>query len=722
MKSKGTAKEVFASSLIEAARRRKFLILIPTILLGTGFALYSARLPDVYRTDALMQAEPMATAHDFVDATGTSHANHVLNVDEQFHNLEQIVRSESVLSQISREFGLYPKKNGSMPDQALADMRSKVIVKMAGGDELRHNEPRFVSFRVGFEGRDRDQVVKVANRLVELFIRSASASRERRVQEVAGFIDAELQPLKKKLDAQLQKIRDYKEGVVNALPEQAATNLRLLETLQTQSMQKADAIANDEARRAAIADELNELEKHGALDTIEPRVEQSPAEKRLAELQIQFQEMQTRYSADHPELRRVKKEIADLSRNLPKSAEKPRGERSPFYARYLQLKGELESLDQRGKSYRKEQEQLAQQMQAYRSRVESAPAHESAIAELTRDYSSMQTQYQEMLEKRQSARLAESFEKMSREVVFTVVDPARTPVQPFGPQRGRIALLGLLAGLSIGAALAFFAEHLDTAFESPEDFQASSDLPVLVAVPSIGRARSIKPGRRAPLPTIDDPRSVVAEQYRVLAAKLRSGDGAGPKVLGILSSAGGEGKTLTASNLALALSASGAGRVALVDCDLRRPRVHDYLGLKTEPGHGFGELLADVSPQIGRYVKEFQGIAVIPGSAKSSDAVGLLSSRNANAIFVALRGEFDYVVLDSPPILPIADSLLIAKLCDEVIVIVRARRTPRELFEQAVANLDSVHLRGVVLNDVEYQHSRYAYAYRYYQKNYLAQR
>ncbi len=721
MNATGASTEMLAFSVLEAARRRKFRILIPTLLLGLGFSVYAYRLPDVYRSDALLRAEPMATAHDFVDATGTSHANHVLNVDEQFHSIEQIVRSEPVLSQVNREFGLYPQRNGAVSDRDLADMRSKVTIKMDGGDELRHNEPRFVSFRIGFEGRDREQVVKIANRLVELFIASASETRERRVQEVAGFIDAELGPLKGKLNAQLEKIRTYKEGAVNSLPEQSATNLRLLETLQTQYMQKNDAIANDGARRAAIIDELNELEKHGALETTEPKFEPSPAEKRLDELRIQYGEMQTRYSADHPELRRLKKEISDLAQALPKPAEKRRGDRSPFYSRYLQLKGELESLEQRAKSYRREQEQLAAQMQSYRTRVESAPAHESAIAELMRDYTTLQTQYQEMLEKRQNAHLAERFEKMSREVVFSVVDPARLPLKPFSPQRERLVLLGIFGGLALGVALALFAEHMDTAFGSLDDFQRSSDLPVVATIPTITRAqaRRSKPG--APLVTMDDPRSVVAEQYRVLAAKVQAGGTRPPKVIAVMSSAGGEGKTLTAVNLALALAASAAGRVALVDSDLRRPRIHQYLGIDGGGSGGFGELLADASKAIRPYVRTYKDIWVIPGSARPLDAVSLLSSPLARDIFASLKEEFDYVVVDSPPILPIADSLLIAGLTDEVLVIVRARRTPRELFEQAIETLGAANLVGVVLNDVDYQCSRYAYAYRYYQKNYLAQ-
>ena len=86
-----------------------------------------------------------------------------------------------------------------------------------------------------------------------------------------------------------------------------------------------------------------------------------------------------------------------------------------------------------------------------------------------------------------------------------------------------------------------------------------------------------------------------------------------------------------------------------------------------------------------------------------------------------LRAKFQFIILDTPPVLPIADSITLSGLADEVVLVLRARKTPRELFHHAVENLDAAHIRGVVLNDVDFQHSRYAHAYRYYRKNYLGQ-
>jgi tyrosine-protein kinase Etk/Wzc len=373
-----------------------------------------------------------------------------------------------------------------------------------------------------------------------------------------------------------------------------------------------------------------------------------------------------------------------------------------------------------------EQRNIAGQMNAYRSRVESAPQHESELAQMTRDYTATQAQYQEMLEKKQTALLAQRFEKMSREVLFTIVDPARRPLKPYSPQKARIVLLGILGGLTVGIGLAFLAEHMDTAFEGLDDFQRSCDLPVIATIPAISRSLR-KHQAKAPLPTVTNPKSVVAEQYRVLATKMQVGPAVGSKVIAIMSSAGGEGKTLTSVNLALALATMTTGRVLLIDCDLRRPRIHEYLGFEVFERQGLGELLGNPSAEPGSFVRRFRDprtrrdVFVIPGSSLGTDAVGLLSSQRTREVFTTLRREFDVIILDSPPILPIADSLVLAGLSDEILMIVRARQTPRELFEQAVESLDPKILRGVVLNDVDYQYSRYAYAYRYYEKTYLAQ-
>ena len=189
----------------------------------------------------------------------------------------------------------------------------------------------------------------------------------------------------------------------------------------------------------------------------------------------------------------------------------------------------------------------------------------------------------------------------------------------------------------------------------------------------------------------------------------------GGRVLLVTSAAGGEGKSVTALNLSLALASSLEGRVLLIDGDLRRPQVHKRLGLN--PAKGFSDLLLRPDGDVNSYVSKFQDLYVITGGAEAVNPVGLLASRRAAEILARLRKEFQFIVLDSPPIVPIADSHILAGLSDGVMIVVRARRTPRELFRRAIESLGASNVLGVVLNDIEYGDTRYGYAYEYYQRH-----
>ena len=191
----------------------------------------------------------------------------------------------------------------------------------------------------------------------------------------------------------------------------------------------------------------------------------------------------------------------------------------------------------------------------------------------------------------------------------------------------------------------------------------------------------------------------------------------GGKVLVVTSAAGGEGKSVTALNLGVALSRSLKGRVLLVDSDLRRPRVHECLGLKTT--RGFADLLAQTGGEIAPYISKLGSLDVIVGGAPPANPLGLLASSQARDLLARLRMEYALIVIDSPPIVPIADSHILAGMADGVVIVVRARQTRRELFRRAIQSLSPANVLGVVLNDVEYGDTRYAYAFRNYQRHYL---
>lgn len=141
------------------------------------------------------------------------------------------------------------------------------------------------------------------------------------------------------------------------------------------------------------------------------------------------------------------------------------------------------------------------------------------------------------------------------------------------------------------------------------------------------------------------------------------------------------------------------------------------LGLKTSLG--FSDLLAVTDCDLSPFVSKVGNLYVMPGGTQLSHPSGLLSSRRTQEILARAREEYQFIVLDSPPIVPIADSHLLAGLADGVIVVIRARQTRRELLHRAVESLKATNVLGVVLNDVQYGDTRYAYAYRYYQRNYV---
>jgi polysaccharide biosynthesis transport protein len=306
-------------------------------------------------------------------------------------------------------------------------------------------------------------------------------------------------------------------------------------------------------------------------------------------------------------------------------------------------------------------------------------------------------------------------------------------------------LMGLAAGLGLGLLTVLVVEQMDTSFDTVEEFQAFTNLPVLSAVPTIAtrvgggrlgqnshssRAASLnlseegdasgqfKHYQRHRLSVLSDPQSIPSEQYGILALKMEQWmEKSGGQVLVVTSPAGGEGKSATALNLSLALSATLKGRVLLVDSDLRRPQVHNYLGLKTTKG--FSDLLVQAGGDLSPYISKLGNLDVIVGGAAPANPVGILASTQARELLARMRKEYRLIVLDSPPIVPIADSHILAGLADGVIVVVRARQTRRELFRRAMESLSASNVLGVVLNDVKYGDTRYAYAFRNYERHYL---
>lgn len=287
-----------------------------------------------------------------------------------------------------------------------------------------------------------------------------------------------------------------------------------------------------------------------------------------------------------------------------------------------------------------------------------------------------------------------------------VLTDAEVPDEAVSPTPLRDAVIALVLGLVLGVGVAFLLDNLDERIRSLADLeQATNGLPTLAVVPE-GERRS-DPGYVA---ARDDPRSAVAEAYRSLrtAVKFASLDRK-MKVVQVTSAAAAEGKTTTVANLATAL-AMGGDRVAVVCCDLRRPALHERFGL--DPTPGFTDVLLGDVP-LSEALRAYHGsIMVLPAGSHAPNPSELLSTARAASVLSALSEEFDVVLVDTTPVLPVTDALVVSRLADATLLVVDARSTRRGALRRALQLLAQVNAPtlGVVLNGVA---SDAAYDYGY---------
>jgi tyrosine-protein kinase Etk/Wzc len=346
--------------------------------------------------------------------------------------------------------------------------------------------------------------------------------------------------------------------------------------------------------------------------------------------------------------------------------------------------------------------------------IEILPAMEEEEMRLSRRADALAAMGDALRKDFQQARMAEAVEAGDVEVV----DLADLPYAPVLTASALKLALGLFLGLMLGLVVAYLLESLNTSVRRPEDLESVLHVPGLAVIPRIsgggangrGKLRGLLGPRRSNRADAGSPMSgnqtfsIGIEAFRNLRTSLIWSDGGEAlKTLVVTSAAPGEGKTLTAANLAVTLAYDGL-RVLLVDCDIRRPRVHGMFHVPRAPG--LMELLttgtAPGSPPLPAIRDtSIAGLSVLPCGALPSNAANLLSGTRMRVLLQELREQFDIIVLDTPPVLATADAGIVASLTDGVLLVVRAGTTDRNAAQRACQQLANVGARvvGTVLND-----------------------
>jgi polysaccharide biosynthesis transport protein len=734
----------------EMVVRRKWLIVSCVVsAIGVASALCVV-LPRSFRSTTTVLVESQKIPESYVQSVvgGT--------IEERLSSIQQVVLSRSLLTQVAEEFHLFNENVTPEEKEGVINaMRKNVKVDTVDSSGARGRS--IEAFSISFSHGDPVVAMRVTERFASQFIEQNLKIREQLVEGASDFLEQELRLSKEKLEAQEKLISEFKTKNIGELPQQVEANLRSLDRIQLELNATSESIQSLSSRLSGIDKQINEYKVTGRSSSVNDAGQTNvgridPLIARLAELERSLAALKAAdYKDTYPDVVSARQEIDTVKEQLAQKygvsrEEVKQGSSNVFDPVMKELIRQHENTRIELEGLKERERRLHVQKSQFEGRVERTPAHEQDLMILIRDYENTQKAYQTLLEKKLNARVAENLEKRQKGEQFRIIDPANLPVAPEKPNRPLILLGGLAVGCAMGFGSAFLIEMLRPAFRRPEEAESFLGLPILASIPSFatligvkGRAPSagatglLERKRSALLPSYGAekrhgpptatnalslrhsigheaslnliakwwPHSMIAEQYRVAATRLAliSTEQKHSVVL-VTSSVMGEGKSSTTVNLGHVLAQALDRNTLIIDCDLKRPTVNKYLS--TPSGPGLTDYWARIHPLDSCLHKMPDcPLWVLPAGTRSGQVVELSKIRQLADLIEEVRPRFDHILLDSPPVFPLADVNLLSGMADVMVFVIRAGRTGRDVVEKALKTMRPQCKVGLILAGIE---------------------
>ncbi len=597
---------------------------------------------------------------------------------------------------VRRFFGLSPSAvvdpTGMPLSPAAAAFRSRIQVEPVTGSRL---------VNLSFRAYDPQIAADAVNALAQLYIEYTLDLRFTTSTEATGWLSDRVKEQHAKLLAAEQALQEYREreGLVAQESREGLVDQKL-GTLNGAVLEaRTDRIAKE-----TIYKQIASLGP-GQIDSF-PLVLGSGAVQALkAELSaLQKEEALLAESLGdrHPEMVRVRSQIRATQdkirnemRNVARAAE---SEYRTALAREARLQASLD---------------------AVKNEAQAANRKSIEYVALQREVDTNRQLYQDLLTKTKQTGLETELKTTN----IRVVERAEVPRKPIAPKKVRSYQVAVILGLLVGIGLALGFEHMDNTFKTPEDVREQLQLPFLGMVPDVGLKPTGSASRGPQL--VKSPNSAVADAYRVLRTNLifsSPPDGTGRVIL-VSSANPAEGKTTTLANLAVALAQNGA-KVLAVDADLRRPTLNQHFAVIKIPG--LTDLIVGKSAASQAiHSTKIEGLQLLPCGYLPPNPAELLGSPMMKQIIDALRAHYEWVLIDAPPLLAMADAPVLCPLVDGVVLVIAAESATRPAVARAIDQVQSVggKIAGLVLNKVNLERNSYYYSQYYgeYYRSYYAE-
>lgn len=556
---------------------------------------------------------------------------------------------------------------------------------------------------VSFEAKDPVLAARITNTVARAYIDLSLQTKLKATTDAVNWLNQQVEQEKKKVEKAEQNLLQYKQqqGIVTDFSSNVETiTAQKLAELNKQVVEATSRRVEAETRFRQAKQLEQNPDSMGSIPEVLQNALIQDIKRQEVEIHKRLSELSKRYGVNHPQIIALNNELKSL--NIRRTAEIGRvvsalqNEYRVALAKEQSLKGALGQ--QKG---------------------ETLSMNEKAIDYnvLKREAETSREMFDVLIKRFKETSLTEDI----RTGNIRIIDPAEIPKSPVRPKKAQNILLAIVVGLSMGVGLAFFLEYMDSTIKLPDEINQLLKIPYLGPVPALasdgdseGTVKDRKP--EEDLITLLSPKSTASESYRgIRTSLLLSSADHSPQVILICSSGPREGKTITTANIAVTMAQAG-GKVLVLDCDLRRPRLHKLF--RTERDKGISNILAGSCSMEEAVVHTgIANVDLIPCGPIPPNPSEILSSRHMKELIEQARSRYERIIIDSPPITAVTDAVILSSFVDGVVVVIRAGETHREIIKNGIFQLKAVNARilGAVLNSVDMgRDSYYYYQYYYY--------
>ncbi len=482
--------------------RRRWGVVFTVLAVACTTSVVALKLPDFYKTETTIGVDPQKVSDAYIPSTVTS------SVADRLSVIRQQALSPSRLRRLIQQLGLYKNEIAQKGEDAVIDKAqtsvSLEVIDNGGG-------MRLSAFKVGFTDGDPQVAARMANGLADSIISENTKARRKQFSGTTTFLDHEVEETKKQLDAKQAEVNRIQSENLADLPESQQFHIQKVSNLNEQLRQLQDRINNDQTQKMLLQSSAGN--DHPAVDadsngsasegTSVSSSAANPDQIQIQKLETKLAELRIKYGPSHPDVRSVQKDLDALKAKVAKEEQQEAKAKVPEdnsaaavesksatkSRRNPVLEAEINKYDQDIAEANKQREAIQKEIDFHNSKLQTGPIFAQRIANVMRDYHSLETQYSHLYSQKLTAGMAEELDDKQEGEHYFIMDTAPVPTSPAGPKRALIMLAGLFGGLAAGIALSLAKELTAETVRTEQEAVQILGKPVLAGVPVITTSR-----------------------------------------------------------------------------------------------------------------------------------------------------------------------------------------------------------------------------------------